>query len=113
MSSFKEKLKYAKVSHNAEDNSITIDLRDFQQPNRLKDGYDYNPLGAGEFRNKLCICGSGKKIKKCCGKENIVTVEQKKALENLAKAQAKLFYAEKAMASPFSSEQSPLDEASP
>ena len=31
-----------------------------------KNGYSYNP--ALKFRNQPCLCGSGRKSKKCCGK---------------------------------------------
>jgi len=32
-----------------------------------------NPLLKSQLRNKLCVCGSGKKVKKCCGKDRIIT----------------------------------------
>lgn len=31
-----------------------------------------NPLGKGKLRNMICICGSGKKVKKCHGKDHAV-----------------------------------------
>ena len=32
----------------------------------------FNPLSDGKYRNSNCICGSGKKIKKCHGKERLL-----------------------------------------
>lgn len=34
--------------------------------------YMSNPLYSGKIRNEKCYCGSGKKVKKCCGKDPIV-----------------------------------------
>lgn len=33
---------------------------------------EYNPLIKGRVRNLPCICGSGKKIKSCCGTKRLV-----------------------------------------
>lgn len=33
-----------------------------------------NPLAKGKYRNTPCICGSGKKIKKCHGRDNAIDV---------------------------------------
>ncbi len=35
-----------------------------------------NPLHNSKLRNKPCICGNGKKSKKCHGKEYAITKEQ-------------------------------------
>ena len=34
-----------------------------------------NPMAHGAYRNHPCICGSGKKMKKCHGKDYAVTLE--------------------------------------
>ena len=31
-----------------------------------------NPLNKSKYSNKICFCGSGKKIKKCCGKDRFI-----------------------------------------
>ena len=36
--------------------------------------YVVNPLYR-KHRNIVCICGSGKKVKKCCGRVRFVTIE--------------------------------------
>lgn len=36
---------------------------------RLLPDHVFNPLHTGKHFNKPCICGSGKKVKKCCGVE--------------------------------------------
>lgn len=52
-----------------------------------KKGYTHNPLNKAEFRNLSCPCESGKKVKKCCGRQ--LYVEQdwadtlNEALKNL------------------------------
>ena len=33
-----------------------------------------NPLAKGKFRNMQCICGSGKKVKKCHGRDHAIDV---------------------------------------
>lgn len=38
-----------------------------------KTGYRSNPLR--KYRNNDCICGSGKKSKKCCGRGMYVSIE--------------------------------------
>ena len=35
-----------------------------------------NPLNKGKFRNTLCICNSGKKTKKCHGRDKIINKDQ-------------------------------------
>lgn len=35
-----------------------------------------NPLAKGINRNLPCVCGSGKKVKKCHGQELVITQEQ-------------------------------------
>ena len=53
-------------------------LREIQKTQRgeaifhLSEGWVSNPLHSGKIRNNLCICGSGKKVKKCCGKDPII-----------------------------------------
>lgn len=32
-----------------------------------------NPLAIPDLRNSICLCGSGKKIKKCCGRHRYVS----------------------------------------
>lgn len=46
----------------------------------------YNPLYSSELRNKPCICGSGKKVKKCHGKDPFILKETKDALDTLVKS---------------------------
>lgn len=38
----------------------------------LSPGWVSNPLHSGTIRNEPCICGSGKKVKKCCGRDAII-----------------------------------------
>ena len=39
--------------------------------------YQYrNPLAKSAFNNKACLCGSGKKVKKCCGKNRSVSKKE-------------------------------------
>lgn len=46
----------------------------------------FNPISSGKFRNHPCHCGSGKKIKKCCGQKTAITmVELKNIEENVKK----------------------------
>lgn len=45
-------------------------------------------MGIG--RNDLCLCGSGRKYKKCCGKD-AGTIEQRALLEQMSTLQAELF----------------------
>lgn len=45
----------------------------------------FNHLSDGKLRNELCLCGSGKKVKKCHGKDRLVTVEQKNEISELIK----------------------------
>lgn len=33
-----------------------------------------NPLVKGKLRNMVCICGSGKKVKKCHGRDHAIDV---------------------------------------
>ena len=35
-----------------------------------------NPLANGNLRNKLCICGSGKKVKKCHGRDKVINKDK-------------------------------------
>lgn len=37
------------------------------EPRSFSDGMVANPLRSGKFRNKPCLCGSGSKVKSCCG----------------------------------------------
>lgn len=39
---------------------------------RLSEGWVSNPLHSGRVRNLPCICGSEKKVKKCCGRDPII-----------------------------------------
>ena len=41
-----------------------------------------NPLASGKFRNAPCVCGSGKKVKKCCGINYVVSEEKRKEIIN-------------------------------
>lgn len=42
----------------------------------------FNPLSAGKYRNNPCVCGSGKKIKKCHGiKSTIPYTEYKMVVQ--------------------------------
>lgn len=43
-----------------------------------------NPLADSKFRNKLCICGSGKKTKKCHGKNYIISKLEALELQGMA-----------------------------
>lgn len=38
----------------------------------LSGGWLSNPLYSGKIRNDPCVCGSGKKVKKCCGRDAII-----------------------------------------
>ena len=42
-------------------------LHDFPENNNDKLKFSHKIDMKGKDRNKLCICGSGKKIKDCCG----------------------------------------------
>ncbi len=35
-----------------------------------------NPLSKGASRNKICICGSGEKVKKCCGRDAVISKDK-------------------------------------
>jgi hypothetical protein len=35
-----------------------------------------NVLNGGNWRNELCFCSSGKKVKRCCGKPEWLTPDQ-------------------------------------
>ena len=35
-----------------------------------------NPLSGSDMRNKPCICGSGKKMKRCCGFKYAINKEE-------------------------------------
>lgn len=48
------------------------------EPKRL--GKYFNPLSNGKYRNNLCVCGSGKKIKKCHGKEFTVPWDERQKI---------------------------------
>lgn len=42
----------------------------------------FNPLYDGKYRNAICICGSGKKIKKCHGKDRLIdTIDYNEILD--------------------------------
>lgn len=45
----------------------------------------FNPLLSGSLRNCVCPCGSGKKVKKCCGKERSVDVLELNRINRLIK----------------------------
>lgn len=53
-----------------------------------------NPLSQGVYRNMQCICNSGKKVKKCHGKEYALTAvehnEITRMINDYNQAQAKL-----------------------
>lgn len=53
---------------------------------RPNDKSTYNPLYSSELRNKQCICGSGKKVKKCHGADPFILIETKDALDKLVQA---------------------------
>lgn len=42
-------------------------IKDYQESKKDKNPPMRNPLRLGRVRNKKCICGSGVKIKNCCG----------------------------------------------
>jgi len=42
-----------------------------------------NPLAYGKVRNDLCICGLGKKIKKCHGRDNAVSYDDAQEIRGL------------------------------
>lgn len=42
---------------------------------------------AGEIRNHPCICGSGKKIKKCCGVDRAVPSELAQEMKDIVASQ--------------------------
>lgn len=45
---------------------------------------DFNPLIDGNLRNTPCLCGSGKKVKKCHGVKRIITSEDAQLIKDLA-----------------------------
>lgn len=51
----------------------------------MKEQKYYNFLDKAEFRNKLCPCGSGKKTKRCHGKERVLTKTQVSELKSIIK----------------------------
>lgn len=51
-----------------------------------KSGYVSNPLGKGRFRNHECICGSTKKVKKCCGRSMYMEEKLAKSIKVRLKA---------------------------
>lgn len=51
----------------------------------LKPGYEWNPLT--KVRNYDCLCGSGKKTKRCCGRHMTLPTEIAKGLRGLMKKQ--------------------------
>lgn len=42
-----------------------------------------NPMNKGAYRNNPCICGSGKKLKQCHGREPFLSAEDYKQLHIL------------------------------
>lgn len=48
-----------------------------------KPGNAQNPLIDGNLRNIPCPCGSGKKVKKCCGDKRSITKESSNLIKNL------------------------------
>lgn len=50
----------------ASENNMTLEI------DRKAVGNYFNPLSDGKYRNASCLCGSGKKIKKCHGKERLI-----------------------------------------
>lgn len=42
----------------------------------MKEPRYFNPLSNGSNRNRPCVCGSGKKIKKCHGVESSVSKDE-------------------------------------
>lgn len=71
-----------------------------------------NPLRKGELRNCPCLCGSGKKIKKCCGKAMAVPRQFAEALNRLALDQASLLESELAAHSSKGDDDGHTDERS-
>jgi len=55
---------------------------------KLKENFTRNPLKSGKLRNLPCICGSGKKMKKCCGNVEYIKNDKKilVGLESIKKA---------------------------
>tara|TARA_R110000803_G_C11989469_1_gene321873 strand:+ start:19884 stop:20165 length:282 start_codon:yes stop_codon:yes gene_type:complete len=52
-----------------------------------------NPFRTGVLRNSSCMCGSGKKMKKCCGMDDYISVERFAQLNNRAKEVAEILKA--------------------
>lgn len=50
----------------------------------------FNSLSEGRMRNYSCLCGSGKKNKKCHGKDRIINLSQKREIEKILQAREKL-----------------------
>lgn len=44
-----------------------------------------NPVAKGEYRNHPCICGSGKKMKKCHGANYAITADEHQDIVRLGK----------------------------
>ena len=42
-----------------------------------------NPLNKGKYRNDPCPCGSGKKIKRCHGIKNLVTMPELETIHKM------------------------------
>lgn len=47
-----------------------------------------NPYKSGVMRNLSCICGSGKKLKRCCGLKDELTIDEYMILNEKAKNRA-------------------------
>ena len=50
-----------------------------------------NPLSGGNLRNKICLCGSGKKVKRCHGKDYAIDVIKHNEISRLIDAANKRF----------------------
>ena len=42
-----------------------------------------NTLSKGQYRNKPCICGSGKKAKRCHGMKSSITLQEAEELDEI------------------------------
>lgn len=56
---------------------------------RLNPGNVHNPLHKGNNRNTPCLCGSGKKSKKCCGIPYFIKEDDLKIIKSLKEDEAK------------------------
>ncbi len=67
----------------------TDNFSDSGEVKKAEESHKYiNPLYAGKLRNKPCICSSGKKMKKCHGRNRVIShleMEELKEIYNAKK----------------------------